>query len=160
MVSHYRASTTQWALFPIYRGIFDEFGSVLQGLISGGDEFAVRPNLHSLARELKAKKLREGLTNPQLICLASCVTNNLMEGDEDVFPTTSMDMSVADGKGFCRHFMLTTKYMLERMDIKTNAGFSWDHTFLYYNHGQKKYIFDPTVSDGMSDCQFFSTENL
>lgn len=160
MVSHYRASTAQWAMFPIYRGIFDEFGSVLQGIISGGDEFSVRPYLHSLARDLKAKQIREGLTSAQAVCLASCVTNHLMEPDEDVFPTTSMDMAVADGKGFCRHYMLTTKYMLDRMGIKTRAGFSWDHTFLYFNHGQRKFIFDPTVSDGMSDCAFFSTENL
>ena len=160
MVQHYRASTTQRALFPIYRGIVDEFGSVLQGMISGGDEFAVRPYLHSIARDLKAKQTREGLTSAQTICLVSCVTNILMEPDEDVFPTTSMDMAVADGKGFCRHYMMTTKYMLDRMSIQTRAGFSWDHTFLYFNHGQRKYIFDPTVSDGMSDCAFFSTENL
>ena len=160
MVKHYRTNYAQAAMFPIYRGIVDEFGSVLQGVLDGGDEFAVRPSLNSIARQLKAKQAREGLSAPQAICLASCVTNALMEPDDEVFPTTSMDMAIADGKGFCRHYMLSTKYMLERMSIKTQTGLSWDHTFLYFTYGERKYIFDPTVSDGLGECSFFNTDNL
>lgn len=155
MQSHYKPSMVQRASFHIYRGIFDEFGGVVQGMLSQKDEAYVKPYLRALGQELKRKQRREDLSSHQAICIASCMVNQLMEGDEDVFPTTSMELAVARGKGFCRHFVLATDYILKSAGIPSKYGFSLDHIFFYFENQGKKVIFDPGMSDGITSCDFY-----
>lgn len=156
MVEHYRPSYSQRMSFNLYRGIFDEFGGVVQGMISGGDEAYVKPYLRILGRELRAKTIRESLSKPQSICVASCIINQLMESDESVFPTTSMELAVARGAGFCRHYLLAMDAVLKAAGISSQYGYSWDHIFFYFNVDGQKRIFDPGVSDGVYSCEFFN----
>ncbi len=155
MIEHYNPSTFQKGAFNIFRGVYDEFGGVLQGALSGDDEVHVKPYLQFLGKKLKKKMTEERLSKQQGICLASCMTNQLMDQDFDLTPTTSMERSVAIGRGFCRHFVLATDEILKSAGISSQYGFSFDHIFFYFQNEGQKVIFDPLVNASPYICEFY-----
>ena len=155
MTEHYTPSTFQRGAFNIFRGVYDEFGGVVQGVLSGGDEVHIKPYLQFLGQKLKKKMVEEKLSKNQGICLASCMTNQLMEQDFDLTPTTSMERAVTLGRGFCRHFVLATDEILKSAGIRSQYGFSIDHVFFYFQNENQKFIFDPLVNSSPYSCEFY-----
>lgn len=158
MTNYFKPSLLQKISFPLSSGVNDGLGFYMQGLLSVDNEDSdmvfVKDNLKYLGRELKKKAIREGLSTLQVSCLSSCLVQHLMSTDE-VFPTTSMDLAVSRGKGFCRHFVLATEEILKTASVSYELGISLNHIFLYLNHKGKKVIFDPTNDDGLNSCVFY-----
>jgi hypothetical protein len=150
MSVHYQPSNLQRATTPIYKVIIDDFGGIIQSLISGSDEYQVAYSLGRLGRIVGSSNG----TKAQKICMATCMVNHLMQGDEDVFPTTSMTLAVARGRGFCRHFSLATLRVLAAAKIDAKYEVAIDHMFLKLNLDGKRYYTDPSNQDGLSDCNF------
>ncbi len=156
MRSHYIPSRLQTVLSPIYRGIFDHAGGIIQSLISDRDEVFVDSRLRGIGRIIRDQLVTRKINSLQAVCLSSCAINYLMEGDDDVFPTISMTLAVANGRGFCRHFTMAQNVILEKAGVKAEYGLSLDHMFLYVqNERGQQLIFDPTNVDHPLDCTFF-----
>jgi hypothetical protein len=155
MIRYYTPSTAQKVMFPVYRSIFDRFGSSVQAAFSNDEQVHAEGYLKYLGDLLNQKRLKEGLSDHQTICLASCLTNHLMTPDVDVTPTTSMLRSVTIGRGFCRHFVQSTEMILRPSLVKTQFGMSFEHIFMYTKHKGKKVIFDPMNNESVYACEFF-----
>lgn len=156
----YTPSTTQNILSPVYIGIFDRFGGVIQGMIENDDAKNVPYYLKKLGQEAKRFFYHKRLNKLGATCLASCITNQLMEGDEDVFPTTSLSLAISNGKGFCRHFALSTLEILKNMGIYVKPEYSFRHMFLKLNHGRQKLYFDPSINEGTFRCNFIKANDI
>ncbi len=155
MIRYYTPSMAQRTMFPVYRSIFDHFGSSVQAMFSNDEQVHAEGYLNYLGELLKKKRFKEGLSDHQTICLASCLSNHLMTPDVDVTPTTSMLRSVTIGRGFCRHFVQATERILRPSRVKTQYGMSFEHIFMYTNHQGRKVIFDPMNNESVYSCEFF-----
>jgi hypothetical protein len=156
----YRPSTTQKLLTPVYVGIFDRFGGVLQTMISGGDTYGVNYNLSALGTAARRYAYSKRLNKLGKTCLASCITNHLLEADADIFPTTSMPLAISKGRGFCRHFALTTFEILKIMGENVQTEVSFIHMFLKLNYGGEKLYFDPSAETGAYRCNFIKAKDI
>jgi len=153
----YKPSKTQKLLGPVFIGIFDRFGSVVQGMITGDESANVKYYLKSLGREAKRYAFQKNFNVYKSICLASCITNNLLETDPDTNPFESLDLAIVEGRGFCRHFALTTLDILKSMNVKISPEYSLNHMFLKFKQNGIEYYFDPSVNDGRFDCNFINS---
>ena len=156
----YTPSNTQRMLTPVYVGIIDQFGGVVQGLIENGEARYATSYLRKLGNEAKTYMRKKYLNKLGAICLASCITNKLMESDESIFPTTSLPLALSNGKGFCRHFSLSTLELLKRMGIKAKAEYSFRHMFIKLNYKKEALYFDPSVSEGTYSCNFIKANKV
>ncbi len=156
----YTPSTTQRFLTPIYVGIFDRFGGVLQTMIDGGEGYRVNYYLSSLGAEARRYAYSKNLSKLGATCLASCITNHLLESDGDIFPTTSVPLAISQGRGFCRHFALTAFEILKRMGENVKTEVSFIHMFLKLNYGGEKLYFDPSVETGAYRCNFIKSKDI
>lgn len=152
----YKKSLAQRFFAPAFIGIFDIFGSGVQGMIIGDSEAARVSNyLRFLSRDANEFRIKNNLNNFQALCVASCMTNILMKPNPDINPYTSMNLAIYSGEGFCRHYSLTAKKIAEQMAVDVSLGFAPEHAFLTYSEGGIEYIFDPTKTNGFHDCTFF-----
>jgi len=156
----YTPSKTQNVLSPVYIGIFDRFGGGLQSLIENGDARYVSYYLRKLGQEAKRYIFNKKLNRLGATCLATCITNQLMEGDEGVFPTTSLPLAISNGKGFCRHFALSTLELLKQMGVKAAPEYSFRHMFLKLNYYGEKLYLDPSVNEGTYRCNFIKVKDI
>ena len=150
----YKVSRLQRFLSPGFIALVDNFGGDFQGVIAGDDTVYVDYYLKALAQDARKYRREENLNIFKSICVASCITNNLMEADPDINPFTSMELAISKGRGFCRHYALTTEKILEKMRIKVEREYSVSHMFLKFRHQGETYFFDPSFADGMVDCNF------
>jgi hypothetical protein len=155
MIQYYTPNIAQRVMFPVYKSVYDKFGSKVQAMFSDDEQVHADGYLTYLGELLNKKRMREQLSRNQTICLASCLTNHLMMPDMEVAPTTSMQRSVTIGKGFCRHFVLATDRILRSSGIRTKFGISWEHIFMYSQHEGKRVIFDPVNNDSVYSCEFY-----
>lgn len=157
MKKHYQPSNLQRVLTPVYTTIIDRFGGVVQGMITGGDEAYVGPTLRRLGRQIKRTP---GLSKENKICMATCMVNYMMEGDDNVIPFSSMNMAVAQGKGFCRHFSLATELILEAADVDVDTEVAFDHMFLKTQIRGRLHYQDPMNENGRWSCTFFPANSV
>ncbi|MAW08062.1 MAG: hypothetical protein CME61_07245 [Halobacteriovoraceae bacterium] len=154
---YYKNSIVQRLLSPIFISYVDGFGSKLQGVIIDDIKMAqVRGLLKSISIDAKKYKIKNKLNDFESICLASCITNNLMKPNPDINPYTSLDLSIYSGEGFCRHFSLTTKKILDYMSVRVRMSYAPEHAFLKFKKNNLDFIFDPSFSNGFHSCKFLS----
>lgn len=156
MKEHFDESNLQNMLFPISRLVISDIGYYIQGML---DERDVIPNVNTdlryLGRELYKKAVKENLTTFQKACLSNCLIKKMMSTSDDVFSTTSTEMALVNGGGFCRHFVLANEVIFKAANISYELGISLDHMFFFVSDGAKKLIFDPTNDDPIADCHFY-----
>ena len=159
MKKHYQPSNLQRVLTPVYSGIFDHFGGIVQGMISGQDEAYVKPTLKRLGREISRYAQSNPMSTEQKICMATCMVHHLMEPG-DPTPWSSMELANARGVGFCRHFSMTTKYILKYAGIEVDTETALDHMFLKIKLGGILHYQDPMNEDGQYSCTFFPADSV
>ena len=80
--------------------------------------------------------------------------DELLHANPDINPYTSLDLSIYSGEGFCRHFSLTTKKILDHMRLKVRMSYAPEHAFLKFKKNNLDFIFDPSFSNGFHSCNF------
>ena len=123
---YYKNSIVQRLLSHSY---VDGFGSKLQGVIIDDIKMAqVRGLLKSISIDAKKYKIKNKLNDFESICLASCITNNLMKPNPDINPYTLLDLSIYSGEGFCRVLALQQK-ILDYMSVRVRMSYAPEHAF-------------------------------
>jgi hypothetical protein len=155
-IDRYDPSTIQGILVFLYKPVVLELGGVIQGMLSGsGEEATVDYFLKRLGRDARSFVWERGLSEFESVCVASCIVNQLMRGDE-VMHGTSFDMALANGVGDCKHFAGVEQALLRHMGKKVGFESSWTHAFNSVKIRGAKYYFDASV--GPHECNFMPVE--
>lgn len=108
----------------------------------------------NLERDLAQKANRENSTIFQKVCLATCVSNLLLDIDDEN-KSRSMRSALEDGLGVCENYVLLTRRLLAKMGIEAGREYVTTvdaqaetkklyHTILSIKDGQEaRYLFDP-----------------